>query len=176
MSHEHETLMIAQQSSRLRLLAIGNRREYAADESKVQRPVPCCCGEFTSLFDPEIALNSPQIDPNRTISAGKVEIGAFRCYPEVKHPLCSRGEAFQLTLPNDKGYTPPTASTSEYQPIPLDKVEDFGVHANAYYQLDISIFKSSLDTQLLNSLWNKYWVNTLSQSPLISVRDVPPPW
>jgi COP9 signalosome complex subunit 5 len=50
-------------------------------------------------------------------------------------------------------------------------VEDFGVHANSYYQLDISIFKSSLDTQLLNSLWNKYWVNTLSQSPLISVSS-----
>lgn len=24
-----------------------------------------------------------QIDPNRTVSAGKVEIGAFRTYPEV---------------------------------------------------------------------------------------------
>ncbi|GHJ86084.1 hypothetical protein NliqN6_2486 [Naganishia liquefaciens] len=98
--------------------------------------------------DPYLAV---VIDPNRTVSAGKVEIGAFRCYPE--------------------GYTPPTASASEYQPIPLDKVEDFGVHANAYYQLEISIFKSSLDTQLLNTLWNKYWVNTLSQSPLISSRS-----
>lgn len=26
---------------------------------------------------------SRQIDPNRTVSAGKVEIGAFRTYPEV---------------------------------------------------------------------------------------------
>jgi hypothetical protein len=69
----------------------------------------------------------------------------------------------------NQGYTPPNASSSEYQPIPLDKVEDFGVHANSYYQLDVSIFKSSLDTQLLSSLWNKYWVNTLGQSPLISV-------
>lgn len=69
----------------------------------------------------------------------------------------------------NQGYTPPNASASEYQPIPLDKVEDFGVHANSYYQLDVSIFKSSLDTQLLSSLWNKYWVNTLGQSPLISV-------
>ncbi|KAI5455553.1 COP9 signalosome catalytic subunit rri1 [Naganishia albida] len=98
--------------------------------------------------DPYLAV---VIDPNRTISAGKVEIGAFRCYPE--------------------GYTPPNASASEYQPIPLDKVEDFGVHANSYYQLDVSIFKSSLDTQLLSSLWNKYWVNTLGQSPLISSRS-----
>jgi|SRR5258707_457267 len=91
-----------------------------------------------------------QIDPNRTISAGRVDIGAFRTYPT--------------------GYSPPSASASEYQSIPLNKIEDFGVHANQYYSLDVQIFKSSLDTELLGLLWNKYWVNTLSQSPLISVR------
>jgi len=91
-----------------------------------------------------------QIDPNRTISAGKVDIGAFRTFPE--------------------NYTPPSAITSEYQSIPLSKIEDFGVHANQYYQLEVEIFKSSLDNDLLAMLWNKYWVNTLSQSPLISVR------
>lgn len=91
-----------------------------------------------------------QIDPNRTISAGKVDIGAFRTYPE--------------------NYTPPNVSASEYQSIPLNKIEDFGVHANQYYQLEVQIFTSSLDTHLLGLLWNKYWVNTLSQSPLISVR------
>jgi hypothetical protein len=67
-----------------------------------------------------------------------------------------------------KGYKPPN-STAEYQSIPLSKIEDFGVHADAYYQLDIQIFKSKLDDKLLGLLWNKYWVNTLSQSPIISV-------
>ena len=93
---------------------------------------------------------SVQIDPNRTISAGKVDIGAFRTYPE--------------------NYTPPDAVASEYQSIPLNKIEDFGVHANQYYPLEVQIFKSSLDNELLGLLWNKYWVNTLSQSPLISNR------
>jgi len=97
--------------------------------------------------DPFVAV---VIDPNRTISAGKVDIGAFRTYPE--------------------NYTPPNASSSEYQSIPLSKIEDFGVHANQYYALEVEIFKSSLDTELLNLLWNKYWINTLSQSPLISNR------
>jgi len=97
--------------------------------------------------DPFVAV---VVDPNRTISAGKVDIGAFRTYPE--------------------NYTPPSASSSEYQSIPLSKIEDFGVHANQYYQLDVQIFTSSLDTELLGLLWNKYWVNTLSQSPLISNR------
>ncbi|KAJ3369908.1 COP9 signalosome complex subunit 5a [Allomyces arbusculus] len=91
------------------------------------------------------------VDPNRTISAGRVEIGAFRTYPA--------------------GYTPPDAAKSEYQSIPLSKIEDFGVHANQYYQLDVSLFKSRLDAQLLDLLWNKHWVNTLAQSPLTSNKD-----
>ena len=51
---------------------------------------------------------------------------------------------------------------------PVEQIEDFGVHANQYYQFDVEIFKSSLNNELLALLWNK-WVNTLSQSPLISV-------
>ncbi|TIC26695.1 hypothetical protein E3Q12_00031 [Wallemia mellicola] len=96
--------------------------------------------------DPWVAV---VIDPNRTISAGRVDIGAFRTYPQ--------------------GYMPPK-STSIDQNIPQSKIEDFGVHANAYYQLEVSIFKSSLDKKLLDLLWNKYWVNTLSQSKLITNR------
>ncbi|KAI9033875.1 JAB1/Mov34/MPN/PAD-1 ubiquitin protease-domain-containing protein [Phycomyces nitens] len=91
------------------------------------------------------------IDPNRTMSAGKVDIGAFRTYP--------------------KGYKPKNDDPSEYQTIPLDKIEDFGVHAKSYYPLEITHFKSSLDSHLLEVLWNKYWVNTLSQSPLLTNRE-----
>lgn len=40
-----------------------------------------------------------------------------------------------------------------------------------YYSLDISYFKSSLDSHLLDLLWNKYWVNTLSSSPLLGNGD-----
>lgn len=126
------------------------------------------------------------IDPTRTVSAGKVEIGAFRTYPE--------------------GYKPPDDPISEYQTIPLNKIEDFGVHCKQvsllslhpfqtlqnpcfsfllflyfclnyicvffqYYSLDITYFKSSLDSHLLDLLWNKYWVNTLSSSPLLGNGD-----
>jgi COP9 signalosome complex subunit 5 len=102
-----------------------------------------------------MANTIPQIDPNRTISAGKVDIGAFRTYPA--------------------NYTPPAnAGGDEYQSIPLSKIEDFGVHANQYYQLDVQVFTSSLDAELLGLLWNKYWVNTLSQSPLVSVGSTYP--
>lgn len=100
--------------------------------------------------DPFVAI---VIDPNRTISSGKVEIGAFRTFPE--------------------GYTSSSSiggGDSEYQSIPLSKIEDFGVHANEYYPLEVEHFKSSLDGKLLDLLWNKYWQNTLSQSPLVSNR------
>ncbi len=40
-----------------------------------------------------------------------------------------------------------------------------------YYSLDITYFKSTLDSHLLDLLWNKYWVNTLSSSPLLGNRD-----
>ncbi|KAF8792345.1 COP9 signalosome complex subunit 5-like [Argiope bruennichi] len=91
------------------------------------------------------------IDPVRTISAGKVNLGAFRTYP--------------------KGYKPPDEGPSEYQTIPLNKIEDFGVHCKQYYSLDVSYFKSKLDRRLLDSLWNKYWVNTLSSSSLLTNAD-----
>jgi len=91
------------------------------------------------------------IDPVRTISSGKVELGAFRTYPD--------------------GYKSDNDAPSEYQSIPISKIEDFGVHCKQYYPLEVSYFKSSLDSQLLDLLWNKYWVNTLSSNPLYSNRD-----
>jgi len=91
------------------------------------------------------------VDPIRTVSSGKVELGAFRTYPD--------------------NYKPPDTGTSQWESIPSEKIEDFGVHANQYYKLEVSYFKSSLDEQLLTLLWNKYWVNTLASNPLLSNRD-----
>ena len=88
------------------------------------------------------------IDPHKTAATGKVDIGAFRTYPQ--------------------GYKPPEGEGNEFESVPLDKIEDFGVHKSQYYQLEISYFKSASDTALLNSLWNKYWIGTLSSSPLLS--------
>ena len=97
------------------------------------------------------------IDPDRTISAGKVEIGAFRCFPDdYKAP--------------DRGREGGVDSDG-FQSIPTGKIEDFGAHSSKYYSLEISHYKSTLDTKLLESLWNKYWVGTLSSSPLFTNRD-----
>jgi len=94
------------------------------------------------------------IDPDRTISAGKVEIGAFRTYPEDYKPESTSGGA-----------------SEGFETIPMDKIQDFGAYADRYYSMEVSHFKSSLDTQLLESLWNKYWVSTLSSSPLFTNHE-----
>ena len=60
------------------------------------------------------------IDPTRTVSAGKVDIGAFRTYP--------------------KDYKPPDEPVSEYQTIPLNKIEYFGVHYKHVTRLIVNMF------------------------------------
>ncbi|RDI83299.1 Compactin diketide synthase [Venturia inaequalis] len=99
--------------------------------------------------DPFLAV---VIDPDRTVSAGKVEIGAFRTFPD--------------------GYKPDATSDSEgFQTIPMDKAAEFGAHAERYYPLEVSHYKSTLDSAVLAALWNKYWISTLSSSPLLTNRD-----
>jgi COP9 signalosome complex subunit 5 len=100
--------------------------------------------------DPFLAV---VIDPHRTISAGKVEIGAFRTYPEGYKPEGQESAAEGMAA------------------VPTAKAQDFGAHANRYYSLEVSHFKSTLDNKLLEALWNKYWVQTLSSSPLDTNHD-----
>ncbi|PAV64001.1 hypothetical protein WR25_00260 [Diploscapter pachys] len=121
--------------------------------------IDCATQQMNQQFqEPWLAI---VVDPLRTMSAGKarhfrdirrfmsiVDIGAFRTYP--------------------KGYKPPERGPQEYQMIPINKIEDFGVHCNEYYPLEIQFFKSELDAQLLRALWNSHWLNTLSSSPLLS--------
>ncbi|RAH87709.1 COP9 signalosome subunit CsnE [Aspergillus japonicus CBS 114.51] len=111
------------------------------------------------------------IDPERTISAGKVDIGAFRTFPKDYVPpkggeqhLGGGEEDGEDTAPNGGG-------GAGYQSVPLSKAEDFGAHASHYYSLEVEIFKSTLDAQILDLLWNKYWVATLSQNPLFASQD-----
>jgi COP9 signalosome complex subunit 5 len=103
--------------------------------------------QYQKSNDPFLAV---VVDPVRTSSAGKVELGAFRTFPD--------------------GYTPEAGAGAGYQSLPRDKIEDFGVHANSYYQLPVEYFKSSLDTTLLELIWRRFWASTLAASPLLAVR------
>lgn len=101
--------------------------------------------------DPFLAV---VIDPDRTINAGKVEIGAFRTYPSSHKP-------------DQSG----SVTSDGFQAVPLAKAAEFGAHASRYYSVEVSHFKSTLDSHLLELLWHKYWVQTLSQNPLLTNRD-----
>ncbi|KAI0431503.1 JAB1/Mov34/MPN/PAD-1 ubiquitin protease-domain-containing protein [Xylaria sp. FL1042] len=111
--------------------------------------------------DPFVAV---VIDPDRTISAGRVEIGAFRTFPENYEGSAAKASSSLATV--DRGDADNTKTS-----VPLAKAEDFGAHASKYYALEVSHFKSTLDTHLLDLLWSKYWVQTLSQNPLLTNRE-----
>jgi len=42
------------------------------------------------------------------------------------------------------------------------------VHSNKYYELEVNYFKSLLDQRLLNTLWNEFWVKTLTSSSILN--------
>jgi len=99
--------------------------------------------------DPYIAI---VVDPKRTLASGKVEIGCFRCWPDRADFIPP--EAYKLK--------PPKGGKGDF---------DYGVFCDKYYQLKHSVFKSSLDAKLLELLWSKYWVKTLSVSRNAMNRD-----
>ncbi|KAK2599184.1 COP9 signalosome catalytic subunit rri1 [Conoideocrella luteorostrata] len=100
--------------------------------------------------DPFLAV---VIDPDRTVSAGKVDIGAFRTYP--------------LTYRAETG----SGKSDGFQAVPLAKAAEFGAHANRYYSLEVSPFKSTLDSLLLESLRESHWPQTMGQNSLDTNRD-----
>ena len=87
------------------------------------------------------------IDPKKTIAQGKVEIGAFRT---LSGETESSAESSKLARAN----------------LPLEKIEDFGVHANQYYPLDVEFFQTEYDQNLLSHFWAGLWTESLASSPL----------
>ncbi|KAG6003595.1 COP9 signalosome catalytic subunit rri1 [Claviceps maximensis] len=116
--------------------------------------------------DPFLAV---VIDPHRTVSAGKVEIGAFRTYPSSQNTDSGLGS--DPAPGSGSGSGSQAVDADGFQAVPLAKAAEFGAHANRYYSLEVSHFKSTLDAHLLELLWHKYWVQTLSQNPLLTNRD-----
>ncbi|KAI1174159.1 JAB1/Mov34/MPN/PAD-1 ubiquitin protease-domain-containing protein [Nemania sp. FL0916] len=118
--------------------------------------------------DPFVAV---VIDPDRTISAGRVEIGAFRTFPEDYEAVAIPSSTSMSTSNGNGNGNGSSSAPDGGTSVPLAKADDFGAHASKYYSLEVSHFKSTLDTHLLELLWSKYWVQTLSQSPLLTNRD-----
>lgn len=98
------------------------------------------------------------IDPVRTLALGKVELKAFMTYPEG------------FTLPASEGASDAAVLPTSSVALPSSRTAEFGAHAHRYYELPITIFRSEADQAQLDQLWNKYWMKTLSTSPLIANR------
>ncbi|EER00958.1 COP9 signalosome complex subunit, putative [Perkinsus marinus ATCC 50983] len=91
------------------------------------------------------------IDPVKTTAQRRVEIGAFRTYEKTSSaPSGTAADGAARVVGN----------------IPLDKVQDFGAHANSYYSLEVEYLKSPLDNLILTKLSNSSWVALLCSSPL----------
>lgn len=97
--------------------------------------------------DPYIAL---VVDPVKTLATGKVEIKAFRTYP----PGHQGGDDIDW----------------DGEGVPQSKIQEFGAHFAKYYEVPIHVYRSESDATELNLLWNKYWMQTLSASPLTANR------
>ena len=106
--------------------------------------------------DPYLAI---VVDPVRSQASGRVEIGAFRTYPEGYTDTSSSRGGRRMG-----GGGGSSSGVGDF--VPSAKIEDYGVHKDKYYELPISIFKSTLDGQILKRLWDEYWASTFTSMPL----------
>jgi COP9 signalosome complex subunit 5 len=82
------------------------------------------------------------VDPFRTISNRKIEVGCFMTYLQ------------------DSG----TNRSNFSENIPLNKAQEFGYHANKYYKLEHQFFESKFESQIIKLLYRTYWTDTLSSN------------
>jgi COP9 signalosome complex subunit 5 len=101
---------------------------------------------YQSHQDPFLAI---VIDPLRTEALGRVDIGAFRVYPD--------------------SYSPPDTKESRSD-IPIEKVQDFGVHCKRYYPLEVSFNKSKFDQVVIDRVWADHWAHMISSSDWLDVK------
>ncbi|WFD37968.1 COP9 signalosome catalytic subunit rri1 [Malassezia japonica] len=98
--------------------------------------------------DPFVAV---VIDPHHTMTAGQVDIGAFRTFPADYH---AEGRSTQQAV------------------LPSHKTEEYGAHADRYYSLAVELFTTSAMRPLFHLLWNEYWAHTLCTSPSLLQRTL----
>lgn len=90
--------------------------------------------------DPFVAV---VLDPWRTMTAGRVDLGAFRTLP-AGYDGAARGNVARA--------------------VPPGKADDYGAHASEYYALEVSFFRCARDRPLYDALWKVYWAHALSTS------------
>jgi COP9 signalosome complex subunit 5 len=80
------------------------------------------------------------IDPIKTVSSGKVQLGAYRTFAE--NPV------------------------RDSEPVPGDLLEKYGSAAHKYYELDIVYYTTQLDLTVLSDITTKSYGQAIASSPL----------
>jgi len=96
--------------------------------------------------DPFLAI---VVDPINTLASGKVNVKCFRTFSEKY--------VNQVKVVNES--------------IPSDKLKDFGAFADKYYQIEHSFYKSPKEEDLLEVLWSKYWIESISSCPTRNLKE-----
>lgn len=117
--------------------------------------------------DPYLAI---VIDPLRGDTFGKIEIGCFRTYPpNYEKKVIQQKEASDKKNEESPGKKDPLKQKKKRYHLSSTKSKDLGIHANRYYQIEIEVFKSSLDSDLLELMATKQsWDNLLCGSAEVS--------
>lgn len=110
--------------------------------------IDCGTQKTQQLMDPTVAI---VVDPTTTTNNGHIEIGAFRVFPE--------------------GFVP-KSNENDRKILPLEKINEFGSCYDKYYSLDVKIFKTEFDKNMLEILWHEYWATTLSATPIIENKEL----
>lgn len=90
------------------------------------------------------------VDPYRTKSNKKIDFGCFMLYPDES----------KIRKQND-----------EFDSVPLNRADEFGIHQSKYYRIPHSFFQSSFDSQIVKLIYKNYWVDTLSSNALLVNDD-----
>ncbi|EKG07760.1 metallopeptidase, putative,metallo-peptidase, clan MP, family M67, putative [Trypanosoma cruzi] len=111
--------------------------------------------------DPWLAI---VVDPVRTISTGKLDMKAFRTFPE------NYVAEQQGTSQHTQGKHWEGSTTSTW--VPSERIREYGVHAHRYYELPITLVRSKDDEAQLECLWSRYWALTFCSNPLTANRKL----
>ena len=96
------------------------------------------------------------IDPVKTRTNRKLEIGAFRTFPS--------GDHLHETSKKRPETTPVSDMTEE-------RLKDFGAHHDQYYSLELSYYKSELDGALIDDFLATKWLDVIASNPIITDTD-----
>jgi COP9 signalosome complex subunit 5 len=89
------------------------------------------------------------VDPYRTKSNKKIDFGCFRMYN------------------NENG----NRSIQEFDSIPLNRADEFGIHQSKYYRMPHYFFQSKYESNIVRLMYKNYWVDTLSSNALLVNDD-----